>query len=256
MVNVNFKDLLISSRLNLLAKQPFGVFCVDNFLPERVYSALLQSFPKDERLFKGRHNFKKKFISSSTHNEIFQNFCTEHPLWQQLVSAFRHPAFVSDLRKAVYEEILKARSFGAYKPWIYPSKAWHSKYYSYLRKMFFNPVSVNFQFSRLERGSYIPPHTDMPSKMVSLMLYFPDKIWKKAYGGGTEFYKPKKPFLEENWENKEIPVEELNVFAEAEFLPNRFVLFVKSKNSYHGVPPIKCPESIQRNSLNINLNIV
>ena len=48
--------------------------------------------------------------------------------------------------------------------------------------------------------------------------------------------------------------EDVVSFLKADFAPNRLVGFLKSKNSYHGVQPIACPDGMVRNSLNINVN--
>ena len=113
---------------------------------------------------------------------------------------------------------------------------------------------MQFEFSRLERGSFVPPHTDDPKKLISLLLYFPDPKWQENYGGGTEFYRTKKRAMDNNWANREVQFKDLNPFFRAQFAPNRLVGFLKSNNSYHGVQPITCPEGMARNSLNINVN--
>ena len=97
------------------------------------------------------------------------------------------------------------------------------------------------------------PHTDSVTKFVSLLLYFPDPEWNDSFGGGTEFYRPLKTADNENWGNRRVPFGDLESFRLAQYTPNRLIGFVKSKNSYHAVRPLTCPEHMYRNSLNINI---
>lgn len=113
---------------------------------------------------------------------------------------------------------------------------------------------MQFEFSRLRRGSFVPPHTDDQKKLVSLLLYFPDPKWQENYGGDTEFYRAKNLTARNNWNNQRVSFEDLIPFSRAPFVANRLVAFVKSKNSYHGVQPITCPDGMARDSLNINVN--
>ena len=114
-------------------------------------------------------------------------------------------------------------------------------------------VKTIFEFSKLETGAIVKPHTDKPDKLVSLILYFPDPRWNDSYGGSTEFYRSNRTSLENNWKNKTIPFDEVFAFTAASFKPNTLVGFLKTKNSYHGVRPINCPQGIARHSFQINI---
>jgi len=79
------------------------------------------------------------------------------------------------------------------------------------------------------------PHTDTPSKVVSVLFYLPsdDRLEKH----GTSLYVPRKPgftceggphYLFDGFER----------VATMPFLPNTMFAFVKTDNSFHGVEPI------------------
>ncbi len=48
---------------------------------------------------------------------------------------------------------------------------------------------VGFEFSELVAGDRIPPHTDVPEKLLSLMIYFPQSAEQVKRPLGTEFYR-------------------------------------------------------------------
>jgi hypothetical protein len=112
-------------------------------------------------------------------------------------------------------------------------------------------VKVQFEFSRLTGEGVVPPHTDAANKILTLLYYFTDSNWQNSFGGGTEFYKPKYFIDNWNWENDIRPFEKLNSFWAVPFTANQLAGFVKSRNSYHAVRPMKIPEGIERKSLNI-----
>ncbi len=116
------------------------------------------------------------------------------------------------------------------------------------------PIKVTFKFSRLALGEWIEPHTDNPCKLLSLLLYLAGSDWRESYGGGTEIYEPKYAVLKNNWRNIPTPFGLMNRWRTFAFVPNRLILFLKSKNSWHGVSPLTCPKGGSRKSLLITIH--
>lgn len=246
-VDVNAQSLLLSPRVRRIRYEPFCLFWLDDFLPADAYAALASSFP-DDSYFAGESEGGKRYFSSRRARSLFLQFRQQHPLWNQLLCAFESDAFVRDLNRMARRALVEARGLSGLKAWRLDAEVpagWQAR--------FTQPAQVEFQFSRLGVGSYVLPHTDSGAKLASLMLYFPSADWQEAYGGGTEFYRPKRTILEENWANAEFPFEEMATFATTGFCPNRLAVFLKSKNSFHGVPPVRCPRHMTRDSLNINV---
>ena len=57
----------------------------------------------------------------------------------------------------------------------------------------------------------------------------------------------------QNWYNRRADFEDLSLIGRAEFAPNQVGIFVKSRNSFHGVPVIDCPATAERRSVNVNI---
>jgi len=87
-----------------------------------------------------------------------------------------------------------------------------------------------------DRTDYsLGPHTDTPSKVVSMLFYLPGDDRLEAHG--TSLYVPRKPgftceggphYLFDGFER----------VATMPFLPNTLFAFVKTDHSFHGVEPI------------------
>jgi 2OG-Fe(II) oxygenase superfamily len=238
--------LVLSDRVKDITYDPFCLFQVSDYLPQETYQALLESFP-EEKWFVERIDGDKYRLNSSHRREVFREFCNEYPRWVEFFNFLESQAFLRDLYLLSRRGLFKSRGLLGSRQWRVVTAG------GLLEATLKQPVTMQFEFSRLERGSFVPPHTDHPRKLVSLILYFRDPKWQDSYGGSTEFYRPKNRRLENNWDNRTVTFDDLVPFYRAPFVPNQLVVFLKSKNSYHGVTPITCPEGMSRNSLNINV---
>jgi 2OG-Fe(II) oxygenase superfamily len=239
-------SLLLSKRRMDISYDPFCHFQVEHYLPPKMYQSLLESFP-ERKWFQETVEGDKNRLHSLYSADIVREFRQQYPVWRDFMDFLSSQAFLNDLYNFVRRGLVNSRGFWNSRPWC--EVANHNPFTSLVNQ----PIRMQFEFSRLPRGSFVPPHTDAPDKLVSLLLYFPDPAWREHYGGNTDFYRPKRSELEHNWDNRRVPVEELVPFHSSRFAPNRLVGFLKSENSYHGVNPITCPDGMARNSLNINV---
>jgi hypothetical protein len=238
--------LLLSNRTKDVSYHPFCHFQVEDYLPSKMYQSLLESFP-EQRWFSETIEGDKNRLHSLYSAGIVRELCRQYPVWRDFMDFLSSQVFLNDLYQFVRGGLIKSRGLLNSRPWC------EAAIYHPFMPIVKQPVQMQFEFSRLPRGSFVPPHTDAPDKLVSLLLYFPDPEWRENYGGNTDFYRPKRSDLEYNWDNRRVPVEELVPFHSSPFTPNRLVGFLKSRNSYHGVLPITCPDGMARNSLNINV---
>lgn len=245
------ETLLLSQRVHDITYDPFCLFQVNDYLPQDAYEALLGSFPNEEWFVKKEPEGDKRYFSTSRTPELFEDFCRRQPIWRELFDLFSSQVLLSDLNALVRQGLFQSRGQPGLRPWR--DAATVNLGLRAIVRQPVTPVKVIFEFSRLERGSNVPPHTDDVRKLLSLLLYFPDPKWKDSYEGGTDFYRPKNPAMENNWHNRKVAFEDLIPFTTVPFVPNRLVGLLKSKNSYHGVRPIPCPEGMVRNSLNITV---
>lgn len=111
--------------------------------------------------------------------------------------------------------------------------------------------SARWEFSLMNAaGGSLAPHTDLASKVVTLVIALPDG-WDDAWGGGTDILRPRDPFLrlKDYHAGKD-------AFELVDTLPHHAhtgVLFVKTLNSWHSVGPLTGPDDAWRRTLTINI---
>jgi len=252
------KPLTIPTEGATIGNDPVFYCQVDNFLPADQYKKLCDSFPGEE-WFEDIIEGNKKRINSRRSRAIFEKFCATHPEWQQLFDQLNAKPFVESLYQLLKEPLRTIRGPIGGRAWRLDSGADNDAEQgpdalSAADRLKRRAV-MNFEFSRLETGSNVPPHTDAPEKLATLILYFATPEWREEWGGGTLFYVPKDKALMRNWHNRRVPFDEATPVLNNEFVPNRLFIFTKSEDSLHGLPDISCPPDIARNSVNINLLI-
>jgi hypothetical protein len=114
---------------------------------------------------------------------------------------------------------------------------------------------LQMEFSSLETGAHLPPHTDAPDKLISCVLYLPDSPWDAAWGGETVAYRPLDETRVDNWCSRSTAVDGMRVIGAVPFVPNRMFWFVKTHDSWHGVTPVTAPPGVGRRSFNVSLAI-
>jgi hypothetical protein len=110
------------------------------------------------------------------------------------------------------------------------------------------------------------PHTDGMKKIISLMLYFPEKNFsydiKKNLG--TSFFKSNEFGLRPNdIIGKTSTLEETKKFKERNKIETTFPFekktlfgFIKSHNSWHSVEKVQIPNDSIRKNININILLI
>jgi hypothetical protein len=97
----------------------------------------------------------------------------------------------------------------------------------------------------------IPPHTDKPAKLVSLLFYLPGDDSMRHLG--TSIYAPRDPgFRCEGRVHHGF--EQFVKVATMEYLPNSLFAFVKNDAAFHGVEPI-ADAAVERDLLLYNLHV-
>ena len=95
------------------------------------------------------------------------------------------------------------------------------------------------------------PHTDKPSKVISVLFYLPKD--STHWESGTSIYIPKDPnSLDKELPHKHYPREDFHKVVTMPFVPNSAFCFIKTNNSYHGVEKLEM-ENVNRWSLQYNL---
>ena len=110
----------------------------------------------------------------------------------------------------------------------------------------------------MNRNAKLPPHTDTPSKLISLMLYFPDEDFSanQIKELGTAFYdsdiKNDKNIHQENEEESKFLKRNKKILT-LPFRKKNLYGFFRNFYSWHGVENINLKENQLRKSINLNI---
>tara|TARA_B100000700_G_C14990866_1_gene831245 strand:+ start:680 stop:1564 length:885 start_codon:yes stop_codon:yes gene_type:complete len=128
------------------------------------------------------------------------------------------------------------------------------------------PYIPSFEFSRIEKGGCIQPHTDVSRKIASIMIYLPQNQEQRDSSLGTIFWKPKDLMgnraFSNNIENssKQLWDEEYEAFKRescspiyTKFQDQYTLIFFRSNTSWHSFQ-YNQNDIGPRFSLNINFN--
>jgi hypothetical protein len=228
-----------------LYERPYLFGYVDGFLPIDTYRNLDDSFvdptehPQGEVLGKGKRRIM--FRSPPT-----PEFLTRSGgLWAEAVEEIASADFMGDCW----------RWFGANVERMPQPEGPYRELLTERLKVDPSHLRMQCEFSVLESGVLLPPHSDSTDKVISFILYMPPAGWKAEWGGGTDIYEPLDARRRFNWCNAFLPASDMRTEYSCPYVPNRLFFFVKGYNAWHGVSPILAPPGIQRRSFNFSLQI-
>ena len=128
------------------------------------------------------------------------------------------------------------------------------------------PYIPSFEFSRIEKGGSIQPHTDLSQKIASIMIYLPENQEQRDSPLGTTFWKSKPLMGNRVFSNnianspKQLYDEEYETFKRelcspihTKFTDKYTLIFFRSNTSWHSFE-YKQNDIGPRFSLNINFN--
>jgi hypothetical protein len=234
--------------------EPFPIGIAKPALAGDLYRALVDSYPPRE-LFAYLPKVGHKYsLSEKSNAEGYARFIRAHAPWRELHAWIKSDAFVPAVMSA-----LKAHHIDlGQKPLSGAKRTLKTvKNLARGRPRPLPPrLSTRFEFSMLPAdGGYIMPHTDSPSKIVTLIVSMAGaNEWNPAFGGGTDVNRPKDVRLAFNHMNAQADFDDMEVLDTFEFTPNQVVVFVKTFNSWHSVRPMTGAGSpLMRKTLTINI---
>ena len=234
--------------------EPFPIGIAKPALAADLYRELVNSYPPTE-LFAYLPKVGHKYSLSEKYNgAAYARFIKSSAPWRELHAWIKSDAFIPAVMAA-----LKARHIDlGQKPLSGAKRALKTvRNLARGRRRPLPPrLGTRFEFSMLPAdGGYIMPHTDSPSKIVTLIVSMTGEgEWNPAFGGGTDVNRPKEARLAFNRMNTQADFDEMDVLDTFEFTPNQVVLFVKTFNSWHSVRPMTATGSpLMRKTLTINI---
>ncbi|WP_454717794.1 hypothetical protein [Caulobacter segnis] len=209
---------------------PFPHLVIRDFFPQEVFDKIVEYNPFHAN--KGVEWLSKKHseeISSNTPyyarkqinfhmNQKFEAPPEQRDFWNALKATFLIDDWFPKLILEKYPEYFKVR-FG--------DLTQDTDFFSLMRRELF--------LQRHEPGYYIGPHTDIPTRIFTCIFSFATQPGFEQFG--TELLAPKSR-LDRCWGNDHYPPDAFDVKTVAPYSPNNFLLFFKTRQSFHSVRAI------------------
>lgn len=229
----------------VLSRDPYLHGFVDEYLPADLYHELSEAFidpathPDMEVLGRG----KKRLLFRAP--PVPESIASVAPRWSEAAGSVASQEFRDDCWQWLHERApIASQPEGPYRELMRARLATDPR-----------SLVVQCEFSSMQDGVFLPPHSDSTDKVISFVLYFAPPQWQRSWGGGTEVYEPKDPERRFNWNNHFLDPSEMRTSFVCEFAPNRLFFLVKGCNAWHGVSPLAAPPGVQRRSFNFSLLI-
>jgi hypothetical protein len=239
-----------------LRYEPFPIGLAKPILDEATYDELVDRFPPLER-FASLPKVGYKYVLSEKFNaRAYREFIRSDPMWRELHAWIKSQDFIATVMEALR---LRHVDLGFGEP-----APFRKRFLRMLRgkgsqgrsKIGTDRLRSRFEFSMLPAaGGHVRPHTDVPSKIITLVISMVRRgEWDPAYGGGTDVNRPKDPKLTFNLLNRKADFDDMEVLETFEFGPNQALVFIKTFNSWHSVRPMTGnAEGLMRKTLTINI---
>jgi hypothetical protein len=214
----------------VLHKSPFPHLIIEDFFPEDIYARILSYNP-----FKKNRGHEWAKRSSSAHITSKTPYYT-----RKQINFHQNEKFEAPPEEQAFWEGLTGLFLG--DTWF--EKAVFNKYQDFFRLRFGDLVDDQDLFTlfrkelflqRHEPGYYIGPHTDVPTRVFTCIFSFADRDGFEEYG--TRLLKPKDR-LARCWGNDHYLPEDFEPVKLAPYRPNNFLLFFKTRHSFHSVDAI------------------
>jgi hypothetical protein len=257
---------LISFRNAEFVYDPYPMGVVTPVFAEGVYEQLVEEFPPIEDFVFKPHLGNKYSLSEVNNPHLFHRDIKARPLWHDLFQEVKSRQFIDDVIETLGSHNLE---LGLERPGR--GRVEHGRHFfgrfrrrqidfeEFVRHMTHRPrktgLTSRFEFSMLPAdGGHIKPHTDAPQKHITLIFSMVrDGEWDPRHGGGTDMQRPRDMSRNYNHLNEQFEFEEMENIRTFPFLPNQCVVFVKTFNSWHSVPPMTGPPGVMRRTLTINI---
>jgi len=242
--------------------QPYPIGIASPVFEKSIYENLCSEFPPIES-FKDVGNYgedgNKYGLSRSYNPQLFENFLNQNKSWGDFDRYISSGCFVESVIKVLNENFLKLGLEKYSVGGLSRNKILWQTIKSLIRlKPYEIPktLKTRWEFSMLPGiGGASPPHTDHPSKVVTLVVPMcMTSEWDSSYGGGTAVVMPKDAKKIFNQINEPLESKYVDIVKVFEFKPNQCLIFIRTYNSWHAVLPTAAPyNNIWRRSVNINL---
>ncbi len=233
---------------------PYPIGLARGALDPELYRELIDTFPDDQTFVLKEFNGVKYSLSLHNNKDGYFDHLRKNGAWGRFYDYIKSEDFIVETMA-----MLKAHNIDL----GLANVSWQQralKRFKALRKGSPQPhiprLRSRFEFSSMPvTGGNIRPHTDHPSKVVTMVIpILREDEWKEEYGGGTSVVWPKDGTRSYNFVNGYMDFDEVACVRTYPFEPNQCLVFVKTYNSWHAVWPMTGNDpKVLRRTLTINI---
>lgn len=262
-----FENLHSNKKIEFLIDDSYPVFLLNNFLDDSQFKLIKKNLCHISRDFAlqnydlNYHNSKLSINKDDT-PELHRKIVLDNYVIRELIKYLNSEKFVKYILDNFFKHILRTRKndLSYFLKLLFRKNRVNLKRKKFFfEKFLFNEIIASTEISYMYNKSKIVPHTDSRSKLVSLMLYFPedDLTNDQILSLGTSFYKSELKNL--NNSHLRDPEQEIKFKKNSKkiltlpFQGCNLYGFIRSETSWHTVEPLDIHEDFIRKSININL---
>lgn len=207
--------------------EPYVIGLATEVMAPALFDECVREYP-DERTFVHLQGRYEKFSLSERNNPSDYHAVVQRSPWAALHKYIKSPTFVVDVWRCLDAHGMTLGS-GTFRS--------------------------RFEFSSLpSQGGMLWPHTDIASKVVTLILpMMAPGTWHTTWGGSTDVLVPKPGVIPKDYET---PRDAFDCPLAFPCEPNQAVIFIKSAHSWHAVGPLQGPPGHWRRTLTVNIERV
>jgi hypothetical protein len=230
--------------------EPFPIGRMVPMVEEATYRQMTQQWPP-KALFEHQPRLGDKYtLSQSCHPREYRDFVRSSPLWSRFDEFITSPQFITETMQALlarHIDLGYREGVSKFKQTMKNLRALATGRSSHRGAR----LTGSWEFQMMPCvGGHILPHTDAPSKIVTITLAIigPGE-WDTAWGGGLDINRSRDARYAYNQLNRQAAFDDMAVVDTFEFTPNSGVVFIKTFNSWHSVRPMtgKDPNVMRRN---------
>ncbi len=268
-----FKNILKKEpKINFKKESNCYTFEIPNFLSDEEYDLLDQNFPKigiDEAAkinhvfydITNQHQLKASITELDPEN--YTKYILSNKILDDFVNTVKSPEFTNFLLRNFYFKILKSRILDPknFLKFLLRKNRSYTKRKSVTDKFLYNEIYTTVEWVYQFNGAELWPHTDGKKKILTILLYFPDKDLSddQINNLGTTFFSSNKFNIGNNViKNKAQAVDfkKNNKSFTLPFKKKSLFGFIKSHKSWHSVEKFNIDKNFIRKNININLLLV
>lgn len=243
--------------IEVLNKKNFTLFKIENFLDQNTYEFIDKAFPKlDNEKFKtyDLEKYHNKYTINSTddyYNKLLVQNTELQLIHDTIFSKKFFNYFYENLKKNFF--LSRSKDLKFFYKLLRPKTLNISE--SYIKKLFFTYIRRHIEYSYIFDGGFVAPHTDSRSKLLSLILFFPEGRDGEKDIGTTFWISDKKNLKNQHLTNSEDVKkfkENSDVLTKLDFKKCDLFGFIRTSQSWHSVEPFDLGKDYIRRSIIIN----